>query len=119
MPSLPPRHRPCHCLSRQQADRAYEQRRALDPALAAAKRIRNGSRWQHVRRAHLQRSPLCLDCKVAGCTRAAVDVDHVIPLVTLVRTNQLQLAYDETNLRSLCRACHSKKSARERRSTSR
>jgi 5-methylcytosine-specific restriction protein A len=62
----------------------------------------------------LNTHPLCADPFAIHATwgrvEPAVEVDHIVPLV-----EALDLAYDEMNLQPLCRGCHSKKSAGERK----
>jgi 5-methylcytosine-specific restriction protein A len=61
-----------------------------------------GRRWQKLRAAFLIQHPQC-----AACHDPANEVDHIIPH----RGNQAKL-YDWDNLQSLCKPCHSKKTAR-------
>jgi 5-methylcytosine-specific restriction protein A len=62
------------------------------------------SRWRGVRLAKLKQDPLCEDCRGIGLTVLATDVDHI-------DGNVSNLSPD--NLRSLCHACHSRKTIRE------
>ena len=62
------------------------------------------ARWRKVRQIFLGRNPLCSECEARGLTIAASDVDHVIP-----RRERPDLAFTESNLRALCKACHSRK----------
>jgi 5-methylcytosine-specific restriction protein A len=50
----------------------------------------------------LRTNPLCVLCKVDGFFTRAVEVDHVIPLHQGGKD-------DATNLQSLCRECHERK----------
>ena len=50
--------------------------------------------------------PLCAECEAHGRTTPATDVDHVID-----RAARLDLELDQGNLRALCHACHSRKTA--------
>lgn len=54
----------------------------------------------------LAREPLCAECKQGGMVVAASEVDHIIPLAD-GGTN------DPENLQALCKACHSRKTARQ------
>lgn len=66
-----------------------------------------GKEWDRLRKQILLRDGgLCLTCLREGVTTAAYAVDHVIPK-TKGGTD------DETNLASICRPCHSTKSAAE------
>ena len=59
--------------------------------------------WRKVRLAHLRANPVCV---VPGCGKAAMDVDHIVP----IRAGGGRL--DQNNLQSLCHSCHSRKTAR-------
>lgn len=60
--------------------------------------------WQRLRKAKLARDPLC-ELRHQGCTLAATEVDHIVS----IRRGGARLHWD--NLQSVCRACHSQKSA--------
>lgn len=57
----------------------------------------------------LEREPLCRGCKDRGVRRYAIEVDHVVP-----HRGDITLFLDESNLQSLCKRCHSMKTAKER-----
>lgn len=109
------RHQPARvagCASH--GKQAYDvQRRKTDAALALAKRIRSGARWQAVQAWVLAEAPLCADPHGHhvrfGETVLAVEVDHVIGLAL-----RADLAFERSNLMPLCLACHAEKSAAER-----
>lgn len=65
---------------------------------AATVRTR-GETWRHIRKAQLQREPLCRCCSAAGRVMLAVEVDHVRPLAEGGTD-------DPGNLQSLCHDCH-------------
>ncbi len=65
-----------------------------------------GRRWEKVRRMHLRREPLCRACRAEDRLQPAVEVDHIVPL------GKGGTGTTE-NLQSLCKSCHSKKTARE------
>ena len=90
-----------------------------------------GGRWQQYREWFLSQCPLCGDrpkvaqpllaapirpveefsrCKAAGLVRAAVIVDHIIP----VAGPGDPLFWAAWNHQGLCVACHNRKTARER-----
>ncbi len=52
---------------------------------------------------------MCEDCKRHGVTRAAEQVDHIVPL-----KDRPDLAFEPSNLQALCVPCHARKSAKER-----
>ena len=56
--------------------------------------------WRKIRKQHLAENPFC-----AVCNNWASHVDHIVPL-SYGGTN------DSSNLQSLCRSCHSKKTAK-------
>ncbi len=69
------------------------------------------TRWQRIRKAILQRDPICviadLCVKYYGTALPSSDVDHIIPY------RAGGAPYDLSNLQGLCKFCHSKKSAKE------
>jgi 5-methylcytosine-specific restriction protein A len=60
------------------------------------------ARWSRLSLAYRRAHPLCVLCLEAGRTVAAECVDHLQPI------SQGGDMFDETNLRSLCWACHSR-----------
>ena len=69
-------------------------------------------RWQKIRKAFLQRNPLCVECmRTSGVVTPATVVDHIIP-----HKGNRKLFYDENNYQAMCHVCHNKKSANERQS---
>ena len=56
----------------------------------------------------LRRNPYCVACNAQGVLAAATDVDRIMP-----HRGDRKLMWDEHNLQALCRACHSRKTARE------
>jgi 5-methylcytosine-specific restriction endonuclease McrA len=65
--------------------------------------------WRLLRAAHLELHPECEDCLAAGRREAASQVDHIQAL--RIRPD---LALEPSNLRSLCRSCHSSRRLTER-----
>lgn len=63
-------------------------------------------RWRKTRAAYLQRYPTCQD--PSGCTEKATDVDHIDGLGPAGPQG-----HDWANLRGLCKAHHSKRTARD------
>jgi 5-methylcytosine-specific restriction enzyme A len=61
-----------------------------------------GYRWRQLRENFLLRFPLCAACLLEGRTVAATDVDHIV-------AKRAGGTDDESNLQSLCHACHSAK----------
>ena len=60
-----------------------------------------------MRRWFLARHPLCAHCLKRGFTTPATEVDHIKPL------RQGGARLDQTNLQSLCKPCHSRKTRQE------
>lgn len=70
-------------------------------------------RWQRIRLQALQRDCyLCRPCYREGRTTVAVDVDHIIP-IKAAPDKRLELS----NLQSICRECHNKKTSIESTNT--
>lgn len=65
-----------------------------------------GHKWRLVRAAHLAESPLCVACLAKGATVPATEVDHITP-----HRGDMTLFWDVDNWQSLCKPCHSKKTA--------
>lgn len=89
--------------------------RAADPVQARADVLRKTSRWQRIRAYVLRGNPLCQECRAHGRVEPATQVDHVVPVLELLRANDEERVFDPANLRALCRPCHARKSASERR----
>lgn len=62
--------------------------------------------WQRLRLMHIRAHPLCKLCEAQGLIVQAEDVDHVIP-----HQGNDGLRLDPSNLQSLCKPCHSRKTA--------
>lgn len=65
-------------------------------------------RWSKFRRMFLNRNPLCTHCLSDGKYVAADVVDHIIP-----HKGDMSHFYDVSNLQSLCKSCHDRKTASE------
>lgn len=62
--------------------------------------------WRMIRLAHLRREPLCRFCAARGLVTAASEVDHIVALAD-------GGTHAASNLRSLCKPCHSRRTARD------
>lgn len=102
MPAAPPRHRVAGPVA--QPRQQYDQWRG-----SAASRGYD-RRWQKCRRAFLAAYPLCLFCYEQGRLTPANEVDHIL---TIKERPDLRL--DWSNLRPLCKPCHSARTARDQR----
>ena len=58
---------------------------------------------------YLAEHPLCEQCSTPEHPVPAVDVDHIQP-----HNDDPNLAWDWNNLRALCKACHGRKTRRQR-----
>ena len=65
-------------------------------------------RWRPMRSTHLAKNPLCAACQSQGRVTEATEVDHIRP-----HKGNVKLLYDPNNLQSLCKPCHSHKTATE------
>jgi 5-methylcytosine-specific restriction protein A len=73
----------------------------------AYKALINTSRWRNLRWNQLRLQPLCQRCLSAGRYTPATQVHHVVPVESAPsREAMAALAYDPTNLMSLCGPCH-------------
>lgn len=70
-------------------------------------------KWRRAAKEFLRANPLCAECLRRGITRAATDVDHIIPWNNLGQRD-MRLFWDRSNWQALCHECHSRKTARER-----
>lgn len=84
--------------ARAETYRAYDAG-GRDPA---ARRIYHSAQWLRVRSVMLAKFPVCQDCE----TRPSVEVHHI----EKAKTRRKLLAF--SNLRALCKSCHSKRTAR-------
>ena len=67
----------------------------------------NSSKWRKLRKAYVAENPLCVVCESRGFVSAVQEVDHIVP----IRLGGSPFDWD--NLQSLCKSCHSRKSAKE------
>lgn len=68
----------------------------------------NSNAWHSLRNEYYVKHPLCECCMSHDRVTAADHVHHKIPFLTgLTDTERWQLLLDETNLMSVCTACHS------------
>ena len=112
MPSKPKSsHR--HQLKTSNKKNPYNLRRNTDEGLRHGK-LRSTSRWQTVRDLYIKKHPMCEDPhEIHNRIRyeeAAEEVHHIIRL-----QDQPELAYHFDNLAALCKDCHAKISAQERK----
>lgn len=94
----------CDKHQRSKSRQQYETTRRKDRQFYKRKR------WESVRSAKLNRTPLCEDCWERGRVTPATEVHHVVE-----RKVDPSRAYDLGNLQSLCKRCHARRSNAERR----
>jgi 5-methylcytosine-specific restriction endonuclease McrA len=63
--------------------------------------------WRRLRKAQLQTHPCCQECERQGLVSPASIADHIIP------HRDGSDFFDASNLQSLCKPCHARKSAKE------
>jgi len=85
-----------------QRQRDYNRERRADPERTDA--YYSSRHWRKLRAAKLREEPLCRACRAEGKVTAANEVDHIDGN----RENE-----DWDNLQSLCKTCHSSKTAKE------
>jgi hypothetical protein len=115
MPSKPKTHRQTLGLTRKHSDRAYDQRRMADPALAEAARLRKSPKWQRLTKWFKRKYPLCCDPLGihGGRPEPTADTHHIKGVAA-----RPELTFLTSNLAPLCSGCHSKIEAREKRGDS-
>ncbi len=85
------------------ADQCKADRRRYDRERGRDRQFYGTKRWRRFRRWFLVRHPLCVECN-----GPANEVDHIES-----RRERPDLAFDESNLRALCKSCHSRRTARD------
>ncbi|PIO99660.1 HNH endonuclease [Pleomorphomonas carboxyditropha] len=110
MPTRPPRIAPCCGLTIAagelcpcQRRRQQEARRAVDAKRPSATARGYDAAWRKVRSQFLAAHPRCVECGAA-----ATEVDHIKPVA---ERPDLRLKW--SNLRSFCKSCHSRRTARD------
>jgi 5-methylcytosine-specific restriction protein A len=85
----------------QERQQQYERERRV----TANRRLYQTAAWRLLRKLQLEDYPRCSE---PGCDRMACVVDHRIP-----HRGNNSLFFDPANLRSMCKRCHDRKTARE------
>lgn len=71
------------------------------------KKLINSRKWNKLRAAKMQSNPLCEICSAAGIITPGIEVHHIKPIDTGANdTERTRLAYDMSNLQTLCHKCH-------------
>ena len=83
---------------------------AYDRDRGKARQFYSCRTWRKFRAAVLAEQPTCAECEKTNCipVLAATDLDHIIP-----RIKRPDLTYERSNVQPLCKAHHSKKTAKE------
>lgn len=89
---------------------SYSERKEKD---AEALKFYKSVRWQRTSRNYRYKYPTCEICLKLGIVSPADVVDHIKERKDLLVDEQ-HLLYDESNLMSLCHACHNRKTTNER-----
>lgn len=80
-----------------------------DEKRKARQKIYNSAKWKALRIAKLQQQPLCEECERIGRITPAEHVHHVHTFMRATNEIELlELAYDYSNLMSLCAECHNR-----------
>lgn len=69
-------------------------------------KVYNSSRWQRLRTQHIEQYPLCAECLRKGVYTAGTDVHHIESYTVANPIERERLAFDPTNLETLCKQCH-------------
>lgn len=96
-----------------QAERDARVKAARDRAKAGVEahgggRLYRSQRWKDERVVWLERHPHCAECAKDGLVVAASEVDHIEP-----HRGDPKRFWSRKNWQSLCKPCHSRKTARE------
>ena len=71
--------------------------------------IYQSKEWRELRVLKYRANPLCELCEREGYVRAAQAIHHITPIETAKTMDEMKrLAYDWSNLLSVCRECHAK-----------
>lgn len=82
-----------------------ENRRYEKYDLSPEVKKRYGRAWKKIRDRHMAEYPLCEMCKKQGRLTPAEEIHHIVPL-------SHGGTHEESNLMSLCKACHSEITAK-------
>lgn len=97
-----------HEAARQDKIKASRARAKTSAAAQAGSALYKLAAWRKASRAWLRNNPICVDCDELGLVVLASEVDHVAP-----HRGDRQKFWDRSNWQSLCKPCHSRKTARE------
>lgn len=90
----------------------HTRKRRRRPETREAASVRGYDRtWGKTRTNYANKNPLCEHCLKRGKTNPMAEVDHIIPF----QGPGDPLRLDWSNLQSLCKSCHRKKTARDQK----
>ena len=93
------------CESHKQEQVKFQNRK---PSSMDARRFYSSQPWRRLRALVLEESPLCEGCLAGGITKLAQEVHHIQD-----RRERPDLALARKNLQPLCKACHSRHTAKK------
>lgn len=70
--------------------------------------VYNTTTWHNIRLAKIMECPECEICAIEGRVTLAEDVHHALSFLEVDDDVMLNVAYDSTNLISVCKKCHSR-----------
>ena len=76
-----------------------------------SKGLYNSKTWKKLRTNQLMEEPFCQECSTDDKPKLATEVDHIKPH----KGDEFSF-FDSDNLQSLCKICHSRKTAKEQQS---
>lgn len=76
------------------------------PNLIKRRKVYQSTKWQDLRNAHFVANPLCYICEKMGKYITAEDVHHIKHLENYDGLELEQIAYDPSNLISVCKQHH-------------
>lgn len=101
-----------HCVDHEARRQiALAARRAAAKTGAAAQagsKLYQSVAWRDASKRWLKREPMCRDCAELGVAELASEVDHIEP-----HRGDPKLFWRRSNWQSLCKRCHSRKTAKE------
>jgi len=103
MPYSPPRHN-----ARKVAANKKASQRHYNKHVRTGQEFYNTTAWKKLRTRYAKQNPLCVRCKEQGRVTPVQIVDHIIEI------KDGGASLDESNLQSMCRACHNSKTAQRR-----
>ena len=92
---------------KRQARKEYDETRR--PPYSKKNTLYESPAWRKERKIFLINNPLCAPCLAAGRITTANEVDHIDP-----HKGDMRKFWDASNWQSICKPCHSRKTAKEK-----